>query len=45
MPKMLPLPKAEEIKSMFFRLNPNKAPGPDGLISGFFKAAWETLGE
>ena len=27
-----------------FRLNPNKAPGPDRLTSGFYKAAWGTVG-
>nr|VDC93833.1 unnamed protein product [Brassica oleracea] len=42
---MLSVPSAEEIKKLFFRLNPNKAPGPDGLTSGFFNAAWEILGE
>lgn len=39
------VPSPEEIKKLFFRLNPNKAPGPDGLTSGFFKGAWEILGE
>ena len=29
---------------MFFKLNPNKAPGPDELTSGFFKASWELIG-
>lgn len=36
---------AEEIQSTLFKLNPNKSPGPDGLISGFYKAAWSSLGE
>ena len=39
------IPTADEIKSVIFKLNPNKAPGPDGLTSGFFKAAWDTVGE
>lgn len=26
-------------------MNPNKAPGPDGLTSGFYKAAWSIVGE
>jgi len=30
---------------MMFKLNPNKAPGPDGLTSGFFKAAWGSVGD
>lgn len=41
----LTIPSPEEIKFLVFKLNPNKAPGPDGLISGFFKAAWEVVGE
>lgn len=43
--QMLSVPTAEEIRRLIFKLNPNKAPGPDGLTSGFFKASWETLGE
>lgn len=43
--KMLSVPSSEEIRKLFFKLNPNKAPGPDGLTSGFFKGAWETVGE
>ena len=42
--QMMSVPTAEEIRRLFFKLNPNKAPGPDGLTSGFFKATWETLG-
>lgn len=38
------VPTPEEIKKMVFKLNPNKAPGPDGLTSGFFKVAWDTVG-
>lgn len=41
---MLLLPASEEISRVLLRLNPNKAPGPDGLISGFYKAAWDILG-
>lgn len=41
---MLTIPSEEEIKSVLFKLNPNKALGPDGLTSSFFKARWETLG-
>lgn len=36
--QMMSVPTAEEIRRLFFKLNPNKAPGPDGLTSGFFKA-------
>lgn len=42
--QMLLLPSSAEIKSIMFRLNANKAPGPDGLTSGFFKEAWEVVG-
>lgn len=42
--QMTIIPSAEEIKALVFKLNPNKAPGPDGLTSGFFKASWEILG-
>lgn len=41
---MLSIPTAEEVKTVFFRLNPNKASGPDGLTSAFFKATWEFIG-
>lgn len=43
--QMLAIPASEEITKIMFKLNPNKAPGPDGLSSGFFKAAWGILGE
>lgn len=38
------MPSAEEISKTIFKLNPNKSPGPDGLTSGFYKAAWSILG-
>lgn len=41
---MLSIPSDEEIKAVFFKLNPNKAPGPDGLTSAFYKASWEIIG-
>lgn len=41
---MQSIPSPEEITKTLFKLNPNKAPGPDGLTSGFYKAAWGTLG-
>ncbi|XP_033128797.1 uncharacterized protein LOC117129330 [Brassica rapa] len=37
-------PVAEDITSTLFKINPNKSPGPDGLTSGFFKAAWPIVG-
>ncbi|XP_013589602.1 PREDICTED: uncharacterized protein LOC106298041 [Brassica oleracea var. oleracea] len=38
------IPDCAEIQKVMFRLNPNKAPGPDRLTSGFYKAAWGTVG-
>uniref|UniRef100_A0A1J3DEV8 Reverse transcriptase domain-containing protein n=1 Tax=Noccaea caerulescens TaxID=107243 RepID=A0A1J3DEV8_NOCCA len=37
-------PSATEISKTLFKLNPNKSHGPDGLTSGFYKAAWDILG-
>lgn len=42
--KMLLMPSTEEITKLMFSLNPNKAPGPDGLTSAFFKGAWSIIG-
>lgn len=41
---MVILPGVEEITKVIMKLNANKAPGPDGLTSGFFKAAWTLIG-
>lgn len=41
---MVSIPSPEEISKVLLRLNPNKAPGPDGFTSGFYKAAWEIVG-
>ncbi|GJX80091.1 RNA-directed DNA polymerase, eukaryota, reverse transcriptase zinc-binding domain protein [Tanacetum coccineum] len=35
----------DEIKSVFFAMNDEKAPGPDGFSSKFFKAAWSVIGD
>ncbi|WZZ65076.1 hypothetical protein YC2023_076446 [Brassica napus] len=35
---------SSHLSVFIFKLNPNKAPGPDGLTSAFFKASWETIG-
>ncbi|KAL0373437.1 UNVERIFIED_CONTAM: hypothetical protein Sradi_3259400 [Sesamum radiatum] len=35
----------EEIKLAFFYIEEDKAPGPDGYSSGFYKAAWPIIGE
>ena len=41
---MTTIPSAEEIQKLLFKLNPNKAPGPDGLTSAFYKSSWSFLG-
>ncbi|KAF3572655.1 hypothetical protein F2Q69_00059345 [Brassica cretica] len=38
--EMTSIPTFEEITKVLYKLNPNKAPGPDGLNSGFYKASW-----
>ncbi|KAK4381203.1 hypothetical protein Sango_2990400 [Sesamum angolense] len=35
----------EEIKDAFFDIAEDKAPGPEGYSSGFYKAAWPVIGE
>ncbi|GKC68404.1 RNA-directed DNA polymerase, eukaryota, reverse transcriptase zinc-binding domain protein [Tanacetum coccineum] len=35
----------EEIKEALFQINGNKAPGPDGFSSLFFKKAWDIVGK
>lgn len=42
---MVSVPTTEEITRIMFRLNPNKAPDPEGLTSCFYKAAWGIIGE
>lgn len=41
---MTMIPSPEEIQKLLFKLNPNKAPGPDGLTSDFYKSSWSFLG-
>ena len=41
---LIATPSREVIERTLLRLNPNKAPGPDGLTSGFYKAAWPIIG-
>lgn len=38
------IPSSAEITRVMQKMNPNKAPGPDGLSSGFYKAAWDIVG-
>ncbi|KAK4384115.1 hypothetical protein Sango_3090400 [Sesamum angolense] len=35
----------DEVKTALFDIEEDKAPGPDGFSSGFFKAAWPVVGE
>ncbi|XP_010495447.1 PREDICTED: uncharacterized protein LOC104772543 [Camelina sativa] len=41
---MLMVPTPPDITKVMHKLNPNKAPGPDGYTLGFYKAVWSTLG-
>lgn len=43
--KMTSVPTTEDVRKLFFKLNANKTPGPDGLTSGFYKASWDIVGE
>ncbi|KAL0300237.1 UNVERIFIED_CONTAM: putative ribonuclease H protein [Sesamum angustifolium] len=38
-------PTREEVKDAFFDIAEDKAPGPDGYSSGFYKAAWPVIGD
>ncbi|KAL0444875.1 UNVERIFIED_CONTAM: hypothetical protein Slati_2210200 [Sesamum latifolium] len=40
----IPVTRAK-IKQAFFDIEEDKAPGPDGYSSGFYKAAWPVIGE
>ncbi|KAL2252010.1 UNVERIFIED_CONTAM: hypothetical protein Sindi_2323300 [Sesamum indicum] len=41
---LLPFTPAD-VKQVFFDIAEDKAPGPDGYSSGFFKAAWPIVGQ
>ncbi|KAL0292672.1 UNVERIFIED_CONTAM: putative ribonuclease H protein [Sesamum angustifolium] len=43
--ELVQLVTREEIKDAFFDIAEDKAPGPDGYSSGFYKAAWPVIGE
>jgi len=36
---------ADDIKQVLFSINDDKAPGPDGYTSVFFKKAWNIVGD
>lgn len=33
----------KEVRSAVFAMNPNKAPGPDGMSAAFYRQHWDTL--
>ncbi|KAL0455482.1 UNVERIFIED_CONTAM: hypothetical protein Slati_0887400 [Sesamum latifolium] len=35
----------EEVKATLFDIEEDRAPGPDGFSSGFYKAAWPIVGK
>ncbi|KAL0292138.1 UNVERIFIED_CONTAM: hypothetical protein Sradi_7001300 [Sesamum radiatum] len=35
----------DDVKTAVFDIEEDRAPGPDGYSSGFFKAAWPVVGE
>ncbi|KAF5815085.1 hypothetical protein HanXRQr2_Chr03g0118881 [Helianthus annuus] len=35
----------EEVKAVMFSIGENKAPGPDGYTSAFFKRSWDIVGD
>ena len=41
---LLPFTSAD-VKQAVFDIDEDKAPGPDGYSSGFFKAAWPIVGQ
>ncbi|KAK4381059.1 putative mitochondrial protein [Sesamum angolense] len=43
--ELVQLVTLEEIKDAFFDIAEDKAPGPDGYSSSFYKAAWPVIGE
>jgi hypothetical protein len=42
---LLALVSTDDIKQVLFSMDDNKAPGPDGYTSAFFKKAWNIVGE
>lgn len=36
---------AEEVKASLFQMNPDKAPGPDGMTPSFYQKHWKIVGE
>lgn len=43
--KLLKPIEHKEVKEALFQMNPDKAPGPDGMTPGFFQKHWKIVGE
>ncbi|WMV45633.1 hypothetical protein MTR67_039018 [Solanum verrucosum] len=43
--KLQEMPTLEELKQMVFAMNPNSAPGPDGIGGKFYQACWNIIKE